>query len=107
MTRTNPSSQPALPLLAVVLLTIAGLYFAREILIPLSIAVLLAFLLTPAVRRLEKWHLGRVPAVVLVSLLSLALVATVSWKVASQLVEAIAQLPEYRLNIEKKVESFR
>ncbi len=107
MTRAKDSTQPALPLFIVVLLVIAALYFAREILIPLFIAVLLAFLLTPAVRLLESWRLGRVPAVVLVSALSLALVGTVGWTVASQLVEAIAQLPEYRVNIEKKIQSFR
>ena len=57
---------PAVPPFALVLLVVAALYFAREILIPLAIAVLLAFLLTPAVRRLEGWRLGRVPAVLLV-----------------------------------------
>jgi predicted PurR-regulated permease PerM len=107
MIRAKNSSQPSLPLFIVVLLVIAGLYFARDVLIPLAIAVLLAFLLTPAVRRLETWRVGRVPAVMLVSLLSLTTVGAVGWTVASQLVETIAQLPAYRDNIEKKIQSFR
>ena len=106
MTRST-DSKPGLPLLAVVLFVIAGLYFAREILIPLSIAVLFAFLLTPAVRILESWRLGRVPAVIVVAALTLALVGAVGWTVTSQLVEAIAQLPGYRSNIEKKLEALR
>jgi predicted PurR-regulated permease PerM len=39
---------------------IAALYFAREILIPLAFALVLTFLLTPAVTFLEKLRLGRV-----------------------------------------------
>jgi predicted PurR-regulated permease PerM len=107
MVRAKDSSQPGFPFIAVVLLVIAGLYFARDILIPLSIAILLAFLLTPAVRRLETWRLGRVPSVIFIATLCLALVGAVGWTVASQLAEAIAQLPSYRLNIEKKIQSVR
>jgi len=104
---TGPSHHPAFPPIALVLLVVAALYFAREILIPLAMAVLLAFLLTPAVRRLEGWRLGRVPSVLLVATLSLTLVAAVGYTVTSQLFEAITQLPGYRDNIEKKVDSFR
>src|SRR4051812_33857375 len=107
MARAEHPHQPRIPTIAVSLLVIAALYFAREILVPLAIAVLLAFLLTPAVRRLEAWRLGRVPAVLLVATLSLALVAGVGWMVTSQLIEAITQLPAYKANIEKKVESLR
>jgi predicted PurR-regulated permease PerM len=96
-----------IPPIALVFLVIAALYFAREVLIPLAVAVLLAFLLTPAVRRLESWRLGRVPAVVVVTALGLALVGGLGWTVMAQLVEAITQLPGYRANIQKKAESFR
>jgi predicted PurR-regulated permease PerM len=90
-----------------VLLVIAALYFARDILIPLAMAVLLAFLLTPAVRLVERLRVGRVAAVLLVATLSLTLVAGLSWTVTSQLIEAVNQLPAYRENIQKKVASFR
>src|SRR5437868_6387038 len=40
----------------IALLVIAGvLYLAKEVLIPLAVAILFAFLLAPAVRRLESW----------------------------------------------------
>jgi predicted PurR-regulated permease PerM len=67
----------------------------------------LAFLLTPAVRILERWRIRRVAAVLIVATFSLTLVAGLSWTVTSQLIEAVAQLPAYRDNIQKKVESFR
>ena len=56
MARAESQPQPSIPPVALFLLVIAALYFARDILIPLAIAVLLAFLLTPAVRRLESWR---------------------------------------------------
>jgi predicted PurR-regulated permease PerM len=105
--RAERSHTPAVPPVALVLLVIAALYFARDILIPLALAVLLAFLLTPAVRFLERWRLGRVPAVMLAAVFSLGVVGGLGWTVTSQLIEAVTQLPEYRDNIRKKVESFR
>ena len=88
-------------------IAIAALYFAREILIPLVIAMLLAFLLTPAVRRLESWRLPRVPSVLMVAVLTLAAVAAVGWTVTSQLIDIISGLPDYKANIQHKVEGLR
>jgi hypothetical protein len=42
---------------------IAMLYFAREVFIPITLAVLLSFLLAPAVRLLRRLRLGRIPAI--------------------------------------------
>jgi len=49
-----------LGLMPTVFATVAALYFAQDVLIPLAVAVLLAFLLAPVVTRLERLHLGRV-----------------------------------------------
>ena len=45
-------------------LVIAGLYFAREVLIPLSVAILLSFLLAMPCAWLESHHIPRALAVV-------------------------------------------
>ena len=45
---------------------IAALYFAKEVLLPLALAILLSFLLAPLVTRLEKWGSRRIPAVLVV-----------------------------------------
>ena len=42
--------------------TIAVLYLAREILVPLAFAVILTFVLTPVVALLERSRIGRVPS---------------------------------------------
>ena len=50
----------AIPL---VITVVAALYFARDVIIPITLAVLLSFLLAPAVRWLHHLRVGRVSAV--------------------------------------------
>jgi predicted PurR-regulated permease PerM len=89
------------------LVATAVLYFAQEVLIPVALAVLLAFLLAPAVRRLEQWKLGRLPSALLVSLLAFAVVFLVVGVAATQAVALGAKLPEYRQNIVEKIHALR
>ena len=86
---------------------VAGLYFAREILIPLAFALTLTFLLTPAVTFLEKLRLGRVLPVILAVLVSMAAAGWITWIIANQLVDVATQLPTYRQNIHAKIEALR
>ena len=53
--------------------------FAREVLIPLALAVLITFILTPSVQRLQKMRLGRVPSVLLVVILAFGGIGAVGW----------------------------
>ena len=48
----------------VIAVTVAALYFAQEVLVPLALAVLLTFVLAPLAARLERRGLGRVVSVV-------------------------------------------
>jgi predicted PurR-regulated permease PerM len=94
------------PLLALVVAT-AVLYLAREVIIPLAIAVLLAFLLAPLVRRFESWRLGRVASVVLSVALGLSVIVGLGWIAASQALSLAGKLPEYRENISRKMKDLR
>ncbi|HYI87285.1 MAG TPA: AI-2E family transporter [Burkholderiales bacterium] len=85
----------------------AILYLARDVLIPLALAILLSFLLTPAVTLLERWRLGRVPATAVIVLLSFSFIGAVGWFAASQAVSLAANLPEYRENISAKIRALR
>ena len=58
---------------------IAGLYYGQIVLIPLALAILLSFLLTPAVRLFERLRLGRVLSVLAVGFIAYALLAVVVW----------------------------
>jgi predicted PurR-regulated permease PerM len=85
----------------------AVLYLAADVLIPLALAILLAFLLAPAVRRLERWRLGRVPATLVVSFLGFGIILGVGAIAATQAVSLAAKLPEYRQNIVTKIHALR
>ena len=87
--------------------TIAALYFAREILIPLAFALILTFVLSPVVALLQRSRIGRVPAVALTVLVTMAAAGGVFWIIAIQLVEVAQDLPRYRDNIHAKMEALR
>jgi predicted PurR-regulated permease PerM len=85
---------------------IATLYFARDFLIPLALAALLTFLLSPLVTRIERW-LGRIAAVLLVAVMILAATGTAGWVLTRQLVDLATKLPDYKENIQAKLRSIR
>jgi predicted PurR-regulated permease PerM len=89
-------------LLAVLVLV---LYFARELLIPLAFALTLAFLLGPAVERLERIRLPRLPAIAIVGALACILLSGVGFVVARQLLHVAQTLPLYRTTLQKKMAS--
>jgi len=91
------------PLLGLIL-AVAVLYFARDILIPVAFAVLLAFLLSPIVKRLEGWRIPRTAAAILVLLVACAMLAVVGWLVAAQVLEIAARLRDDTKDIQHKIE---
>ena len=86
---------------------VAALYFAQEVLIPLALALLLSFLLAPAVRRLERRGLRRVGSVVVVAAVAFAVIFSVGWVVAEQVVHVAERLPRYEDEIVNKVRRVR
>jgi predicted PurR-regulated permease PerM len=90
----------------VLVVSIAALYFARDILIPLAFALTLTFLLTPVVALLERLRMGRVVAVLLTVVASIVVACGAGWIIANQLVDVANQLPLYRQNIHAKIEAF-
>ncbi len=92
-------------LLIAMVLALAALYFGRQIFIPLALALVFSFLLTPVVSLLEKLRVGRVPAVLVVMALSFFLLGTVAWKVANQLVGLTVNLADYKTNLDEQIKS--
>jgi predicted PurR-regulated permease PerM len=98
------ASSKSLVLIACVL-AIAGLYVGRQVLMPFALALVLSFLLTPFVTFLQKIRFGRVPAVLTVVTLSFVLLGAFTWGVAGQLVQIMVQLPDYKDNLDAKIQS--
>ena len=86
---------------------VASLYFARDVLIPLALAVLLAFLLNPLASLLERWRLGRVAPVFLAVLLAMGVVGLLGWVLETQFVNMASKLPDLREEIQRKIADLR
>jgi predicted PurR-regulated permease PerM len=84
-------------------LVVAALYWGQKILIPFALALLLAFVLTPLVSRLERHGLRRVPAVLLVVCLAFALLGAAGWAVVTQVADLVDDLPRYQENVREKI----
>jgi predicted PurR-regulated permease PerM len=87
-------------------LVIVVLYWAQAVLVPIALAVLLTFVLTPLVDWLERW-LGRVPAVLAVVTLVFIVLGLAGWGLARQMDHLANDLPTYRVNILAKVADVR
>ena len=98
---------PAFMMLAAIALVVAGLYFAREVLMPLALAILLSFLLTPVVTRLERIGLNRIGSVLVVVLVGFAILGAIGWVVAGQMIDLARDLPSYQDNIRDKIVQLR
>ncbi len=86
---------------------VAILYFARDILIPLALAITLALILSPAVTWLHRMRVPRFAGALLVIFVSVSSAASVSYVLFNQFLQIVNELPAYRANIDKKIKAFR
>jgi predicted PurR-regulated permease PerM len=93
--------------LQVGVVVVAGLYFGREVLIPITLAVLLSFVLAPLANLFRRFRLGRVPSVLLAVALAIGIVIVIGTVIGSQVASLATRLPEYTGTIERKIESVR
>jgi predicted PurR-regulated permease PerM len=73
-------------------LIVAVLYWAQVFLVPVALAVLLSFVLTPVVTPLQRWF-RRVPAVLMVTTAVFILLALAGWGLNRQVTSVLDELP--------------
>jgi predicted PurR-regulated permease PerM len=95
----------ALLTLAVFVVVVAALYLAREVLVPITLAVLLSFVLAPLVALLRRAYVPRVPAVLLSVITTLGIILALGGIIGIQLADLAAGLPRYQHTIERKIDS--
>ncbi|GJE74519.1 MAG: AI-2E family transporter [Methylobacteriaceae bacterium] len=106
MRRALPVVTALASLLLVV--TLAGaLYLGRDILVPVALAILLSFVLLPAVRALRRWRVPRVAAVLVVVLLAFGILAAVGGLIAREAAQLATDLPRYSLTLRDKITALR
>lgn len=106
MNGQHSNNNKALTLLGVVVV-IAVLRFAREFIIPLVLAILLAFVLAPMANWLGRAGVRRGLANAVVVMLSFVVMGGLGSLIATQLVDLAHQLPGYQQNIDKKMNAIR
>ncbi|WP_175671661.1 AI-2E family transporter [Burkholderia ambifaria] len=104
--RIEPPETPGvqgLITLAVGVTVVAALYFAREILIPVTLAILLSFLVAPLANLLGRIKLGHVVSVLLAVTMSLSVIVVLGGVIAAQITDLAIGIPRYQASIDNKI----
>src|SRR5689334_5844613 len=100
---TPRSNVRSLLALHVAIAITAALYFAREVLIPIALAVLLSFVLSPLVDRLRGWRLWRVPSVLISVVVAIGIMLAIGGVIGTQIAQLARDIPKYSGTIEQKI----
>jgi len=94
-------------MLSSLVLVVGVLYWAREVLIPIALAVLLTFILAPVVTLLRRRGVGRTLSVVLTVLFTFAFLGGIGAMITIEFRSLANELPKYRQNIKNKISDVR
>jgi predicted PurR-regulated permease PerM len=83
------------------------LYFGRDVLLPIALAVLLSFVLAPLVRTLQNWWIPRAFSVIAVVLLTFLGLFAIGGTIAVEATRLAGDLPRYKSTIDAKISSLR
>ena len=99
----RPTARQSATTFVVIAGVIAALHFAADVLIPIALALLLAFLLAPLVDRIQRAGANRATSVVLTTLVAFTVLGAVTYGVAHQFLGLVESLPAYRENLVHKI----
>ena len=102
-----PVAGSALGTVLLAVVVVAALYLAREVLVPISLAVLLSFVLAPLVRLLRACYAPRFVAVMFAVLLAFAAIFGLGALMVSQVNQLAQDLPGYQSTLREKIQSLR
>lgn len=93
--------------LIVGIVVLAALYIGQDVFLPIVLAILLAFVLAPFVEILRRWHLGRVPSVIIAVLVALGIILSLGGIIGFQVAGLATDIPRYQTTIKEKLGSLR
>jgi predicted PurR-regulated permease PerM len=99
---TKPFDFRKLIELAYLIVILSAFSWAKEFLLPIVLAILISFLLTPIVSRIERWGFHPVLAVLSVVIVAFALIGVLCTTVSVEALNLVNSLPKYRDNIHAK-----
>ncbi|MFC3127711.1 AI-2E family transporter [Pseudoroseomonas globiformis] len=86
---------------------VAALYLGRDVLIPVTLAILLSLVLSPLVRLLRRFRLGRVTSVLLAVALALGVALATAAVIGAQLAELVQNIGLYQTTIQQKLDALK
>ena len=101
--------RPLRPLIiaGAVVMVAASLAWARDVLIPIALAMLLTFVLSPVTNALQRWRFGRVTSVLVVVVLAFSLLGGAGWALSQQVATLGGEIPKYSAAVKEKVAGWR
>lgn len=93
--------------LAVAALIVSALYFAREVLVPVALAVLFSFVLAPFVIRLQSWRVPRTLSVLFAVFVGFSIIFSLGGLMVSQANRLAEELPGYQQTLREKIQGLR
>ena len=103
----SAKSGNSLATVLIVAAIVAALYFGREVLLPMALAVLLSFVLAPPVKLLQRLYLPRFAAVTIVVLLAFGVIFGLATLMFGQVSQLAGDIPRYQSNLAEKVQALR
>lgn len=89
------------------MVAVTTLYVGADLLIPIAIALLLSFVLSPIVSYAKRFRIPRAPAVVIAVTLAFGVIAGLGAILAGQMGQLAGDLPQYQSTMRDKIQSMR
>jgi len=93
--------------LLTLVLVVAILHTGKQVLLPMALGVVLAFVLTPLVRQFDRMHLPRFAGVALTMVLALSAVGGMGYVVYDQFAQLSSEISQYSTSMRRKVSQLR
>jgi predicted PurR-regulated permease PerM len=103
--KSDLATVAAVAQLLALILGVTALHFARDVFIPLALGLLLSFLLSPMVNRLQRWGIPNIMAVVATATLAFVLLAGGFTLLGRELTMLVGDLPTHRHELVSKARS--
>lgn len=108
-----PSSKPhteivyATAIVVLMMLVAMSLYWAKAVLAPLALAVLMTFVLSPVTGALQRRHVPRLPAILITVGSMVVLAGALGWMFVAQFLHFANRLPEYQDSVARRIAELR
>jgi predicted PurR-regulated permease PerM len=100
---TSPGRIALLQGLLIAAIVVAALYVGREVLVPLALAILLSFVLTPPLLLLRRLGAPRALGVAILVSSAFLLILTLGWLMSREAAQFAVELPHYQAILNEKI----